>query len=306
MLGPRLDDTLRAALVAPDTGPAGLVEAMSASGVLAPSTVMGVLHHEGVDASSAAGLVPAIGMPVPDAIRELHDRWGMDRLAAGAHLSATPDELRQAGCSTVELLRAAPREVLRRLDTREHSWELAGHSLLEAGLSTPEAVRQLALHAPTAETFAAAVHSIEADPHLVFPVAAREASGPDLVVLSERYGLSPAETAEILTAACAPPAVVTDVVAARCDGDVTAAIEACRGVLDPDAVERALRHEPLLVEPTRLPAATTADLDDAALAAALGDPAAGADLAGDEALVAALDATGTGCAEPVVGRDGRG
>ena len=99
-------------------------------------------------------------------------------------------------------------------------------------------------------------------------------------------------------------AVVTDVVLARCDGDVAATVEACRPVLDPDTVERALRHEPLVVEPTVLPTTTTAGLDDAALAAALGDPATGVDVASDEALVAALDSISTGIDEPVMERGG--
>ena len=69
---------------------------------------MAVLHHEGVDGPTVAGLVPAIGLPIPEAIRELHDRWGMDRLDAGRHLAATPDELRAAGCTATEMLQAAP------------------------------------------------------------------------------------------------------------------------------------------------------------------------------------------------------
>ena len=166
MLGARLTDHDRAALTAPDTSPPSSWSTILAStGVVGPATVVAVLHHEGVDGETVAGLIPAIGLPVPDAIRELHGRWGMDRLDAGAHLSATPDELRAAGCTTVEMLQAAPREVLRRLDTRPHTWELAGHALLEAGMSPAETIRQLALHAPTPETFAAGVFEIEPDPH---------------------------------------------------------------------------------------------------------------------------------------------
>ena len=238
-----------------------------------------MLHHEGVDAATAAGLVPAIGLPVPDAIRELHDRWGMDRLDAGAHLSATPDELRRAGCTTAELLQAAPREVLRRLDTREHTWELAAHSLLEAGLSTPTRSVSSPCTPPRPRRLPPRSTPSRSTRDGVFPVAAREASVPDLVALSERYGLSPAETAEVLVAACAPPAVVTDVVLARCDGDVAATVEACRcgarcrhhraGAASRAAGRRADRAADR---------SATAGLDDAALAAALGDPATGVDL----------------------------
>jgi hypothetical protein len=236
----------------------------------------------------------------------------MDRLDAGRHLSATPDELREAGCSTVELLQAAPREVLRRLDTREHTWEIAGMSLLEAGMSSAEAIRQLALHAPTPETFAAGVCEIEVNPQLSFPTAAREASLPDLVALSERYGLSPVETAEVLATACAPPDVVTHVVHRRCDGDDAATIEACRSVLDPGVTERALRNETAVPQPTALrsPDATPEVADDeyAQLRDALGDPAdasAAPAISTDEGLIAALDAAGTGRDDRGLERDGR-
>ena len=299
LLGARLGDADRAMLASPETSPADLADALVAAGALGPSTVVAVLHHEGVDAETAAGLVPAIGLPVPDAIRELHARWGMDRLDAGRHLSATPDELREAGCSPVEMLQAAPREVLRRLDTREHTWEVAAMSLLETGMSSAEAIRQLALHAPTPETFAAGVCEIEVNPHLSFPTAAREASLPDLVALSERYGLSPAETAEVLATSCAPPEVVTLVVHRRCDGDDTATIDACRSVLDPEVTERALRSETVVAEPTALrspSAPPEVDGDEyAQLRDALGEPADASTapaISTDEGLIAALDAAG--------------
>ena len=138
LIGSRLSGADRETLSSPDASPAELADVLGGTGVLGPATVVAVLHHEGVDAATVAGLIPAIGLPVADAIRELHDRWGMDRLVAGTHLSATPAELRAAGATTVEMLQAAPREVLRQLDTREHTWQVAGMSLREAGLSTAE------------------------------------------------------------------------------------------------------------------------------------------------------------------------
>src|SRR5215207_8120977 len=239
ILGSRLTDADRVQLTASTTTAEKLVDLLASTGAVGPATIVAVLHHEGVGAATVAGLVPAIGLPVPDAVRELHTRWGMERLTAGAHLSATPDELQAAGCTTVELLQAAPREVLRRLDTRPHTWEVAGHSLLEAGMSPAEVIRQLALHAPTPETFAAGVHAIEPDCTAAFAVAVREASVPDLGTLSERYGLSPAETAQTLSAACASPTVVAHVVLGRCDADVAATIEGCGSVLSADEVTRA-------------------------------------------------------------------
>jgi hypothetical protein len=307
ILATRLDDSQRAALRSTDTPPAEVVEALTTCGVLAPATVIAVLHHDGVDAATVAGLIPAVGLPVADAVRELHDRWGMERLDAGRHLGATPEELRAAGCTTVEMLQVAPREVLRRLDTRECTWEVAGMTLLEAGLSPGEAIRQLAWHAPTPETFAAGVVEIEVNPQLAFPTAVREASVPDLVALSERYGLSPAETAAALVTACAPPSVTAHVVQRRCDGDVDATIDACRPVLDPEATQRALDADPVVAELTAVPVPAAAADEYGQLRDALGDPSGGASaaLSTDEGLLAALDAVGVGRDDPGLERGGR-
>src|SRR4051794_41684665 len=102
---------------------------MVGAGVLAPATMLAVLHAEGVEIATAIALVPALGMAVPDAIRILHDHWGADRLDVAAQLDATADELREAGCTPAELLAAAPREALRRLDERESTWTRVGPTL---------------------------------------------------------------------------------------------------------------------------------------------------------------------------------
>jgi hypothetical protein len=306
MLGARLADSDRAVLTSPEATPAQLVDLLGATGAVGPATIVAVLHHEGVDAGVVAGLVPAIGMPVADAIRELHDRWRMDRLEAGRHLSATPDELRAGGCTTTEMLQAAPREVLRHLDTREHTWELAGHRLLEAGYTTGEALRELAAHAPTPETFAAAAVEIEPNPLEAFPTAARDAATPDLVVLSERYGLSPSETADVLAVACAAPDVVVGVVYERCDRDETATIDACATVLEASTIDRVLHHDDagsLFVLAADTPVASIDDLD-AGLIDALGEPSIATETGVDEALVAALDALSASRSGPGVERDG--
>ena len=59
-VGHRLTEADRRQLVETDE-PSRLVEVMSAAGVLAPATMLRVLHAEGVEAAVAAGLVPAIG-----------------------------------------------------------------------------------------------------------------------------------------------------------------------------------------------------------------------------------------------------
>ena len=229
-VGHRLTEADRRQLA--DTGePSRLVEAMSAAGVLAPATMLGVLHAEGVDAGVAAALVPAIGMATPEAIRMLHDTWGADRLDIAAVLGATAEELRAAGCTPVELLAAAPRETLRSLDTRESTWQRVGPSLLEAGYNEAQAVAHLAAHAPTPETFAVGVTTIVDDPLTAFAYSARRAGAEDLAVLSERYGLAPAEAAAVFASAGVALDRAIEAVHLRCDHDVDATYEIAVGVL---------------------------------------------------------------------------
>jgi hypothetical protein len=229
-VGHRLTDADRRQL-ADTRDPGVLVEVLAATGVLAPSTMLQVLHAEGVTADVAAGLVPAIGMPVAEAISMLHQDWGADRLDVAAQLGWTVEELRAAGCTPVELLAAAPREMLHSLDRRESTWERVGPSLLEAGYSDTEAVAHLAAHAPTPETFAAGVTSIVEDPAVALAYAARRASGEDLAALTERYGLTPAEAAIAFAAAGVASARAVDAVHLRCDQDVDATYELALGVL---------------------------------------------------------------------------
>jgi hypothetical protein len=86
----------------------------------------------------------------------------------------------------------------------EHTWELAAHHLLDAGMTGAgmtgaEATRQLSLHAPTAATFAAGVYEIEPDPQRAFPAAAREATSTDLAALSERSPRPCCRSSELTT-----------------------------------------------------------------------------------------------------------
>ena len=59
---------------------------------------------------------------------------------------------------------------------------------------------------------------------------------PDLVSLSERYGMSPAETASALSTACAPTPMLVRTVHERCEGELAATVDACAAVLSADAV----------------------------------------------------------------------
>ena len=156
VVGHRLHDDHRHEL-AVTQDPERLTELMRDTGVLAPATMLHVLRAEGVAVDDVYPIAATVGLPTSDAIRLIHERWDVDRLTVGHELGADVGELRAAGCTPVEMLAAAPREELRRLDQREHTWELAAPTLVEAGYTIAEAVRHLAAHAPTPETFAAGV-----------------------------------------------------------------------------------------------------------------------------------------------------
>ena len=227
ILGHRLTDEHRDEL-ASTKDPTRLTELMVNAGVLAPSTMLHVLAAERVDLDAALPLVPTIGVSIADAVRLVSSEWGADRLIVGRSLGASVDELRAAGCTAVEMLAVAPREQLRRLDQREHTWEVVAPTLIEAGYSVAEAVGHLAAHAPTPETFAAGVSTIVESPVEAFSVAGRSAQVEDLVALTERYGLDHIESAGVVAAACVPVEKAVAVIAARseADSDVTAALSA--------------------------------------------------------------------------------
>jgi hypothetical protein len=218
VVGHRLTEEHRSEL-ATTADPGRLTELMRSVGVLAPVTMARVLRVEGVDAATVVDLVPTLGLAVRDAVRLLHDEWGTGRLDAGVQLGATVDELRAAGCSAAEMLAVAPREELRKLDTREHTWTLVGPTLLEAGYSPAEAVQHLAAHAPTPATFAAGVATVVDDPASAFTFARRRATGEDLGALAERYGLPPTDAAQIMVTAGFRPDAMHSVLTAMCPSD---------------------------------------------------------------------------------------
>ena len=227
VIGHRLSDTDRAEL-ASTSDPARLTELMRDAGVIAPATMLHVLKAEGIDAANVYPLAATIGLPIAEAVRVIHDRWDVDRLTVGRELGADVHELRAAGCSAAEMLAVAPREVLRGLDQREHTWELVAPTLVEVGYTVAESVRHLAAHAPTPNTFAAGVATIVDSPVDAFGLAGNHAQVEDLVALSQRYGLDPAETASAVAAGCVPIDRAVGVIAARCesDEDMTSALSA--------------------------------------------------------------------------------
>lgn len=246
VVGHRLNDTDRHELTN-TSDPSRLTELMRDTGVLAPATMLHVLRAENVDLENVYPIAAAIGLPTAEAIRVVHERWDVDRLTVGRELGAEAHELRAAGCTPVEILAVAPREELRRLDQREHTWELVAPTLLEAGYTTTEAVRHLAAHAPTPETFAAGVAILVDSPVEAFSLAGRHAQIEDLVALSERYLLDPAETASVAAAGCVPVDKAVGVIAARCesDPDITAALAARHLGLIEHETSAIMRGEPV-------------------------------------------------------------
>ena len=267
IIGHRLTDHDRNDL-ATTAEPTRLVELMSSAGVLEPSTMLHVLHAEQVDLDTALPIAATIGLPIPETIRLLHDGWDADRLTVGQALDATVDELRTAGCSTVEMLAVAPREALRHLDQREHTWEVVAPTLVEAGYSVTEAVGHLAAHAPTPETFAVGVVTLIDTPIEAFAISGQRASADDLVALSECYGLDHIETAGVVAAACVPVEKAVQVIAARSDGDhdVTASLSARFLGLVEYETAAILRGEPAH-DVAHLGTAIHAALDDSILTA---------------------------------------
>jgi antitoxin (DNA-binding transcriptional repressor) of toxin-antitoxin stability system len=170
----------------------------------------------------------------------------MDRLDAAAVLGATVDELRAAGCTPAELVAAAPRETLRSLDARESTWEVAAATLLEAGYSRGEAVAHLAAHAASPIAFAAGVTTIVDDPADAFTYAANRAQPEDLAVLSEQYGLDPAETGRMLVAAGARTDTVVEVLDHRCEHDPVITAELVHIVVGDDVATFVHPHTSLM------------------------------------------------------------
>ncbi|MCU1395343.1 MAG: hypothetical protein JWM34_3771 [Ilumatobacteraceae bacterium] len=293
VIGHRLTDADRAQLATTESADQ-LVRQMLNVGVLSSSTMLSVLRAEGVDAATVAGLIPTLGTPIADAVRTIHHDWGMDRLEIGSALGATNEELRAAGCSAVELLAAGPREELRRLDSREQTWMQAAPMLLEAGFTPGQAVAHLAAHAPTPETFAAGVVTIVDDPVEAFALAARRATTEDLVALSERFTLSPQETAETLATACVTARTAIEVIHERCEQDFARTVEIgaeLLGMREGD-VHRALFELPTLdQEVVELSSIDIADIDSIRVALGPPDPSSSFGI-DDESLARALSDVG--------------
>jgi hypothetical protein len=266
LIGHRLEPPDQARVHTAD--PAELVELLGAAG-FSPATTVAVLAAEHLDPARAATLLPTVGVPMADAIRVLHDRWDLPPTDAAELLEATAGEMRDAGCTPVEIMASRPRDVLRTLPDDPHLWELAAGTMATAGHPTTTIARHLVAHAPTADAFAAGLNVI-AEPSDGLVVAARCHAHPDQVAAaSEGYGLSPFETASILIGVISS-AVVLDTLTARCDGDTDIAVAiATQAGLTPRDVDTWRNPTP---PATVTPARTGTEVDTAALLAALPAP----------------------------------
>ena len=221
-----------------DASPEALVELLGQAGVTPASTVA-VIDAEGLAPSVVAPLLPMIGVPIADGIRVLHERWGLDLLDAAELLDATAPEMRDAGCTPVEIMAARPRDVMRTLPDDTHLWELAAGTMATAGHDITTVAQHLVAHAPSSESFAAGLTVIVPDAVEGLALASRYGSpAQDIAAASERYGLSPTETATALADTGISPDRLVETIWHRCDHEAspTRQIAIDAGGLDPDTV----------------------------------------------------------------------
>lgn len=219
LIGSRLDaaDAERLATASPGE----LVELLGAAG-LSPATTVAVLAAEQLDPADVARLLPVAGVPMPDAIGVLHERWGQPRHTAAELLGANAAEMRAAGCTATEIIAVRAREVLRTLPDDPHVWTLAAGTMADAGHPLTTIIGHLGAHAPTPEAFAAGIITVADNPDVLLVAAAQRAQPEQLAAASTAFGLSPTETAGLLAGVAADDTVL-DTLTTRCDGDTTAA-----------------------------------------------------------------------------------
>jgi hypothetical protein len=179
-----------------------------------------VLHAERFAPEMVASVLPAAGVPPAEAIQALHDLWDVGRVLAAEWVGATASEMRAAGCAAAEIVATRPIDVLRSLPAEPHLWELCGGTLAVADHSPDEIVGFLASHAPNPDCYAAGLTAGVDDPSAGLDLSLRRGMPPAaLAATSERYGLSPAETATTLADVGAPGTATVLVLVERCGGD---------------------------------------------------------------------------------------
>lgn len=222
--------------------PAELVELLALAGVT-PATNVAVLHAEGLEASDVAPLLPSIGVPIADCIRVLQERWDLPIVEASEALDATATEMREAGCTATEIMSSRPRDVLRSLPDDPHLWELAAGTMATAGHPDSQVVSHLVAHAPSVDAFVAGVAVLTDDAATAMVLTtAYGAQAEQVAAVSERFGLSPTETAQALTSLEVSPQMRVEVLWERCDheADVTRDLAVAHAKLDRPTVRQCL------------------------------------------------------------------
>lgn len=245
LVAPRLATAEQAALVA-DPAPAEVAELLGAAGITSATTVA-VLRAEGAPAHQVGPLLPILGIPPRDAIGALHQQWGIARTHAAELVGATPAEMRAAGCSPDEIIATRPRDVLSTLPARPDLWDLAGGTLATAGLTPDEIAGIVATHSPNPDCFAAGLAAAVDDGRTGIALAVRRGMPPEAIAaLSERYGLTPLDTANALGDAHSAPGLAVGVIRYRCDDDPVLTTQIARSALGfrTDTVIAALSDDP--------------------------------------------------------------
>jgi hypothetical protein len=241
--------------------PAELVELLGQAGVT-PATTVAVLRAEHVDAADVAALLPTIGVPIADGIRALHTQWELSLPDAAEALDANATEMRAAGCSPVQIMAARPRDVLRVLPDDPHLWDLAAGTMATAGHSDGQIASHLVAHAPSVEAFVAGMGALTDDVATAMVLATSYgASGEYLAGASEHYGLSPAETAQVLTSLDVSAQLRVETLWERCDHDpdATRDLAVAHAALDQPTIRRCLRIAGLAPADEALSPATLAN-----------------------------------------------
>ena len=230
LIGSRLDPERRDRL-AEDIPASELTDLLQAAG-LNPQTAVAVLAAEQVEPATAAGLIPVIGLANPEAILALHLHWQVPKATAAELLGADAADMRAANCDASEILAVRPGPLLAALPTDPETWDLAGGTMTTVGHSAQDVVAHLATHAPNADCFAAGVAAAIDDPTTALRLAARFGIPVEgVVATSERYGLSPLETANALGNSGASTDLTVATLLARCDGDATLTTQLARSAL---------------------------------------------------------------------------
>ena len=254
LVSTRLDGPERIAL-ASDPTPQQLASLLCDSG-LTSATVVAVLHADQLDAATVAPILPTLAIPTVTSLRILTQRWELDPTIAAELIGANAIDMRAAGCTPEAIIRTRPRDVIQHLPADPHLWDLAGGTLATTGHRPDDIGGFLATHAPDPACFAAGITAAFDDPTLGLTIAVRRGMPPEAVAAtSERYGLSPAETATALGDAGAAPHLTVPVLLERCDGDLTLTAQVARSTLQ-------MRNETVIEALTTIEPLDSADITE--------------------------------------------